>query len=260
MELSTISKNIATGPGLNLEKEQLNALINSMADGVLATDDAGRIVLSNGAALNILDVNSTLYGRFIKDVIKPFDKNGQAIDFQTQVISTQTQFVGRDWLLHYDDGSKINLYISIAPVHLGYGSGGQNGFVILIRDITREKSLEEERDEFISVVSHELRTPIAIAEGNIGNVEFIMEKAHNQDESIRQALRQAHDQINFLSSLINDLATLSRAERGTLEVQVEAINAHGLCTDLASDYKDQVTKKGLKLLTDFDPNLELRNT
>lgn len=47
--------------------------------------------------------------------------------------------------------------MSIAPVHLGYGEKGQRGYVLLLRDITREKSLEEERDEFISVVSHELQ-------------------------------------------------------------------------------------------------------
>ena len=53
--------------------------------------------------------------------------------------------------------------------------------MLLLRDITREKSLEEERDEFISVVSHELRTPIAISEGNIGNAEFIVEKSGDLD-------------------------------------------------------------------------------
>ena len=47
-----------------------------------------------------------------------------------------------------------------------------DGYVLILRDITKTKSLEEERDEFISVVSHELRTPIAIAEGSLSNAKI----------------------------------------------------------------------------------------
>jgi two-component system phosphate regulon sensor histidine kinase PhoR len=131
------------------------------------------------------------------------------------------------------------------------------GYVILLRDITREKSLEEERDEFISVVSHELRTPIAISEGNIGNAEFIFEKSGIDNPAMKDALKQAHDQINFLSGMINDLATLSRAERGVLKVEVESINAHDLVNDLQGLYSHDAEAKGLSIQTDLDPELEL---
>jgi signal transduction histidine kinase len=141
-------------------------------------------------------------------------------------------------------------------VHLGFGKHGQRGYVILMRDISREKSLEEERDEFISVVSHELRTPIAIAEGNIGNAEFIVEHG-GKPEDIKNALKQAHDQTLFLASLINDLSTLSRAERGVLKVAVEPINVHDLLVSLANSYTPDAERKGLKLLTSLSPDLEL---
>src|SRR5690606_26114325 len=119
----------------------------------------------------------------------------------------------------------------------------------LLRDITREKSLEEERDEFISVVSHELRTPIAIAEGNISNAEFIANKS-NGDPAIKDALKQAHEQILFLSGMINDLATLSRAERGKLQIDTESINVYELIEELAKEYQPVAQKKGLELKTD----------
>ncbi len=243
--------------GAQLERERLTSLINSMADGVLATDERGKIVTSNGAALNILDVNNSLTDKYIHEVFKITDKNNQQIDIEEVVMSTKTQFVNRDWRLVYGDGSIVNLYISIAPVRLGFGKAGQKGFVILLRDITREKSLEEERDEFISVVSHELRTPIAIAEGNISNAQMIFEKAGLNSLDIKAALEQAHSQINFLSGLINDLATLSRAERGRLTVDIESINAHDLCQELLSDYLPEAQKKNLDLKIDLDPNLEL---
>jgi len=129
--------------------------------------------------------------------------------------------------------------------------------VLLLRDITREKSLEEERDEFISVVSHELRTPIAIAEGDIGNAELLLTKSNIENNSISEALKQAHLQITFLASLINDLSTLSRAERGKLSVEVENINVNTLVNELVSDYLEDATDKQLELKSELDPRLEL---
>lgn len=253
-----MSKSVPTVPLQNaeVERERLTSLVNSMADGVIATDARGRVVLSNGAALNILDSNSSLAGKPLADVLCLVDKNNQALDVRQLVLGTKTSTASRDWRLKYPDGSTINLYTSIAPVRLGYGQKGMHGYVILLRDITREKSLEEERDEFISVVSHELRTPIAIAEGNIGNAEFILDKTGDLKQ-VKTALQQAHEQTTFLAGMINDLATLSRAERGKLNVEIEDINAHELVEELAHAYTPDAEKKGLEVKTDIDPHLEL---
>lgn len=244
-------------PNAELERERLISLINSMGDGVLAIDEKFKIVVTNGAALNILDVNTTLAGKALSDVLHLYDKNNQELDLHALISNTKTSQASREWRIKYPDNSMINLYTSIAPVRLGYGQQGMKGYVILLRDITREKSLEEERDEFISVVSHELRTPIAISEGNIGNAEFIFEKSGIDNPGIKDALKQAHDQINFLSSMINDLATLSRAERGKLQVDIESINAHDLILDVQALYTPDAKAKGLELEIDIDPTLEL---
>lgn len=231
-----------------LEHERLTSLINSMADGVIAVDRRMNVVIYNGAALNILDVNSSMHGRPLAEVLQPYDKNDQPIDIIKYVRDANTGTTSRDLLLHYPDGSKANLYLSVAPVHLGYGQNGQRGFVLLVRDITREKSLEEERDEFISVVSHELRTPIAITEGNISNALFISEKTQDIAQ-ITAALEQAHQQVLFLASMVNDLATLSRAERGKLNVEIAAIDVPALLTDLQNAYTADASKKNLELKT-----------
>lgn len=243
-----------------IERERLTSLINSMADGVIAIDKSGSIVITNGAALNILDVNTTIAGMSLKQVVKLIDKNGQEVDLEKIIRETKTQTSSRDWRLQYKDGDTINLYTSIAPVRLGYGQEGLKGHVVLIRDITREKSLEEERDEFISVVSHELRTPIAIAEGNISNAEFLFEKSGLKNDTVQQALKAAHDQITFLSGMMNDLATLSRAERGKLTVEIEPINALELVTEIAATYKTDAKAKGLEIRNEADPRLELLYT
>ncbi|HVX57232.1 MAG TPA: ATP-binding protein [Candidatus Saccharimonadales bacterium] len=239
-----------------VEHERLTSLINSMADAVIAVDEDIKVVMYNAAALNIFDVNSIKVGSKLSSLLAPVDKNNQPHDITEMVRAAKTPTTSRDLLLPYPDGSKINLYLSIAPVHLGYGKHGEHGYVLLLRDITREKSLEEERDEFISVVSHELRTPIAISEGNIGNAEYILEKSGDMD-AIKQALKEAHNQVLFLADMINDLSTLSRAERGKLTVEVEPINVHDLVTELANNYTPDAQAKHLKVKTVLDPRLEL---
>lgn len=241
-----------------LVSERLGSLINSMVDGVIATDEQGRIALYNGSALNILDLNIDLHGKTFADAGTFLDQNNQEVDINKLIRETKSQVISRDLRLKYSDGSLINLYMSVAPVHLGFGRQGSEGFVILFRDITREKSLEEERDEFISVVSHELRTPIAIAEGEVGNAEYLVKDEKNP--KVAEALKQAHDQVLFLSKMINDLATLSRAERGKLELDVEEIDCKELIKELETDYRPEAKKKELEFHVEMDPGVEKINS
>jgi len=229
-----------------LAHERLVSLINSMADGVIAVDKDVRVVIYNGAALNILDRNDPVEQKPLDGIFHPLDKEDKPVDVAMLVRSATVPTANRDLKLKYSDGSTVNLYTSIAPVRLGYGEQGQQGYVILLRDISHEKSLEEERDEFISVVSHELRTPIAITEGNIGNAEFIVEKS-GDIEKVKQALHEAHNQTLFLAGLVNDLAMLSRAERGVTPLDVEAIDIQTLLDELVHNYGEQASTKGLKL-------------
>lgn len=239
-----------------LDQERLKSLVNSMADGVIATDQKGTIMLYNGAAMNILDRNTEIKGKKIGSVIKTINGKQEEVDFQKLVLGTETQNASRDLRIVYEDGSLVNLYTSIAPVHLGYGKDGDRGFVVLLRDITHEKSLEEERNEFISVVSHELRTPIAVTEGMIGNAEFLVQKTGDIGQ-IKAMLKSAHEQVLFLAQMINDLSTLSRAERGKLQAEREMINIADLLADLQKNYQQSAETKGLRLLTEADPTLEV---
>lgn len=242
-----------------LEHQRLTSLINSMADAVIAVDNQAKIMLYNGATLNILDVNNIKANSALNRLFKPIDKDNQPVNISALIREATIPTTNRDLKLKYSDGSMINLYISIAPVHLGYGKTGQSGYVLLLRDITREKSLEEERDEFISVVSHELRTPIAISEGNISNAQLIVDKSGDIEE-VKKALKEAHNQVLFLADMINDLSTLSRAERNTLKIDIEDINLNELCTELQHNYTPQAQAKGLKIITDLNPNLEILST
>ena len=250
------TKKTSDSDQLKLEHQRLISLINSMADGVIAVDEHANIVQYNGAALNVLDINAIQKGQAVDEVLKLTNEKSEPLDTNRIILECKTQNITRDYKIKYSDESVASIYLSISPVHLGYGKKGDKGYVLIVRDITREKSLEEERDEFISVISHELRTPIAIAEGAISNAQFISEKS-GDIAKINEALDSAHKQVLFLEGMINDLSTLSRAERGVLESDLEDINVHEFVENLQTNYTPEAERKGLKLHIDIDPSLEL---
>ena len=245
-----------TKPAQSLERERLNTLINSMNDGVIATDKSLKVIVYNAAALDLLDVHNLHEGSDLSDVLHLIDKDEKNVIVTHLFKDTVTSTSSRDHRIKYTDGSISNLFISIAPVHLGFGKKSDQGFVVVLRDITREKSLEEEREEFISVISHELRTPVAIAEGNLGNAQLMASK-HSHVPEITGSLQQAYDQVTFLSGMINDLSMLSRAERGKLALETKNVNVNQLLKSLEQAYKPVAKEKDLSFHIEIDPKLEL---
>lgn len=241
------------------ERQRLLSLINNMGEAVVATDENGKILIYNAAVLNLLDTNASLENKKLGDLLCLKDKDGKSVDLMKLAQSSVIGITSTEYRHFFTQDDSMNLYINVAPVKLGFQEKAQSGYIIILRDITREKSLEEERDEFISVVSHELRTPVAIAEGNISNAQFIAQ----QDETakpVAAALKQAHAQVVFLSSMINDLSTLSRAERTDVKVDIEPINPAEIIKQTAQDYTDDAEKKGLVLTGTSAPNVKIINT
>jgi PAS domain S-box-containing protein len=150
------------------ERQRLLSLINSLSNAVLAIDDRGKVYLYNAAALALLNTNRDITGHPINDLLPLHNKAGRKVNL-LQLITTEDRTVNRQDL-HYksSDGSNMILDLTVSPVHVfGYRKEDWGGYMAVFRDITKEKSLDEERDEFIAVTSHELRTPLAIAEANL---------------------------------------------------------------------------------------------
>lgn len=235
------------------QRERLLALVNSMGDAVIATDEDGTIKVFNAATLNLLDTNADLTNKKLDRILKIFDEKGDRQKLIDQAKAHRAVFSRTDLLHHFADGEKINLYVNFSPIQLSYHSAGEKGFIFILRDITKEKTLEDERDEFISVVSHELRTPVAVVEGNISNL-MVLQKRDANPEALSRALNDAHEQILYLAKMVNDLSTLSRAERG-LDSAVESIEPNDLLGELFKNNSDNAHKKSLHLDLDVEPQL-----
>ena len=125
-----------TAEETRLEHQRLLALINSMADGVLATDQSGTITLYNASVLDILNVNTTLEGQKLNDIMKVVNKDRKKVDIISLAKKSRAYYVTRDLILKQPDNELVNLYISISPVRLGFGKSAEQGYIMVVRDIT----------------------------------------------------------------------------------------------------------------------------
>jgi len=238
-----------------LQRGQLLTLINSVGDAIVSTSSTGTIRIYNAATLSLLDTNQSLSGSKIDDVLSLYNEAGEPVSL-VELIKKSGKLIERDDLSHrFADGEAIRLGISSAPIrgHFSEKSRQHEGYIFIFRDISRAKSLEEERDEFISVVSHELRTPITIAEGTISNLQLLLDRG-NDPKQLSPALKEAHEQVMYLASMVNDLSTLSRAERGVADTP-EEIDVADMLNELYHRYAGRAERK--KLTLDIDAGHKL---
>lgn len=237
------------------EHEKVLAIINSIREAIVSVDIKGNIELYNSVALDFFDTNASLIGKNINNILKLTTLDGKTFNLKKVLVKNKSLFSRNDLSFNLGE-EKIRVEIelvAVSDVFLTKERLKDKKYILMIRDITKQKTLDEERDEFISVVSHELRTPVTIAEGAISNLSLAIEK-----DMPKQVLSKnadiTYEQVKFLATMINDLSTLSRAERGVGDKFVE-LNIKDLGQKILEKYHKNADEKGLNLELVMDNNL-----
>ncbi len=231
---------------------RLNTLLNSIRDAVVTLNRYGRVTSQNAAAQAFFDTNQSLIGRDIDRLLSLVDSSNEPVHIRNLIDETKSNLL-RDDISSMRGDELRHLSLQLSRIRGTFDDGEEYGVVMIIRDITKQKSLEEEKDEFISVTSHELRTPVAIAEGSLSNL-LLLDDRDAERSKLRAAAEDAHRQVIFLSRMINDLSTLSRAERGIGDV-VEEIDIEAMMHDLFGRYTPEAESKKLRLDLDMRSSL-----
>lgn len=235
------------------ERERFVALVNTIDMAVVATDSDQKISLYNSGALSLLGTNISLGGQLFSDVFPLIDPNQQPVDIISQVRSGKHAMERLDTSIKVGQKDIVNLQVIAAPIRTNFGSKG-GGYVVTMRDITKQKTLDEQRNEFVSVTSHEIRTPIAIIEGTLSTALAGPMVAKAQPEVVK-LIRNAHEQTLFLSRLVQDLATLAKAEGEFLEIDLKPVDPAKVIQNQFKNHTAEATEKGLNMI--LHPSLDL---
>ena len=199
-----------------------------------------------------LNTNTGLDNQKIDSILKLSDINHKPIRLIDYAKSLKKSVDKVDFYIDVSAQDRRTLSIDISRTTLFSPISQQKGYTFLINDITEEKSLSKERDDFVSVVSHELRTPIAIAEANTAMAQLQAKKSAVKHDDIDKSLDNAHKQIVFLSEMINDLATLSKAETAKNKLEIEEFDIDDVLKELDVVFRPKAQAKGL----DFNINAQ----
>lgn len=235
----------------SLERERIEAgrsqaILNSIADGVIVFDRNWNATLANPAVNGMLDIPLELIvDKNFRELIEHPQLQPKSRGLLYAMMEHDTQPIG----FRIEWGGKT-LSVSAAQV---YNRSENMGTVTVFRDFTREAEVERLKSTFVAIVSHELRTPLNAI---LGYAEMFKEAVYGpmNEKQINMADRIMKNTQRLLG-LINDLLNQAQMEAGKLTIKMAPFRPVELLDNFHSVMDKAAADKGLKLTSEIEDNL-----
>ena len=235
------------------ERSRLDAVLRNLADGLVVTDTEGQVLLVNPAFLSLFGLDEAqVANRPISEVIPQ-------VPLWPLIAQTCTDASIHDQEIPLPDGRYI--HASSAGVREGERV---TSVVTLLRDVTREKQLDQIKSDFISTVSHELRTPLTPV---LGFAKLVRKAIRRQlaplvppekqpiVERIDHNLEILVGEVERLRELVEDVLFLADLDANRLQWHMKATDLAPLINETVAKYGEQAAAKGLKMRVEIAPDL-----
>ena len=236
------------------KRERLNAIIASMGEGLLLIDKDYRIVLLNGKAENLLGISAgEAIGKNMREIITVLKGNEVIAEEERPVVKmfrtgqTISVDVEDDFYYQSSSGRKFPVGLTVSPLK----GDGITGAVVVFRDISEEKRLDESKTNFISISSHQLRTPLTsirwfsemLLDGEAGAIN------KDQKDFIEKISQSAERMVN----LVNLLLQIARVEMGRLKIEPEQADLKNTTQKITAFFKNIADSKSQKIEVKTNP-------
>jgi two-component system sensor histidine kinase VicK len=198
-------------------RARMEAILQSMGDGLIATDAAGNVVTFNRAAEEILGRRAqTAVRRPLHEIMEGHSVTGRTLA-DSAMIGGATE-----GSLRRSDGSHLPVALTAAPLLDAVGE--QVGRVVVVRDVSREHEAERMKSEFLANVSHELRTPITPIKGY---AEMMSRKKFPREKEVAfiNGILESTERLERVVEILVDFAAM---EAGRLKPRVEPVPVRDL--------------------------------
>ena len=208
-------------------QRELETLLNSMQDAVIAVDSGGRVQWANRGMDRLLLRPPRLNAPLVDSVRDP--------DFLTAIRDAARDQIGTSARSNTISPGRT-FDVTAAPM-----PGG--GAVAVLRDLTETARMEKSRRDFIANVSHELRTPLTSIQGY---TETLLDNPL-PDSHIRDFLEIIRKNATRMSRLTEDLLTLARVESGEQRFEIEPVSGDEVLQDALESFRDTARSHGVDL-------------
>jgi PAS domain S-box-containing protein len=214
----------------------LDSVMNSLVDGLILVDTRSRVAYLNPHTEEILGFPaSALIGQTLdrseNGIAAHVAQSEQVLGQLRAAISGPQDTPTIEFTL--TEPTTRTIQARFFPIQ--DAGGGSLGLGLLLRDITREKELDEMKSQLLSTVSHELRTPLASIKGFA--TTLLREDVEWEEESRREFLSIIDEESDRLTELIGNLLDMSRIEAGTLRVEPEPTDLGPLIQETAAEFQ-----------------------
>lgn len=227
------------------ERVRLRAVLDQLPEGILITEAVnGVISYTNEAAARILSLPyKDLTGLpllHFSQVHSVTGLNGQpALPWHFTIIRSLSGEIisGQETIVTRSDGSKIVTLTSSAPLYSD--NGVISGAVVVFQDITIQRSIEQQKNEFLSIASHELRTPITAIQGFAEILQLQANSEKQLDGTGLRAIDIITEQSEHLTQLIEDMLDISRIGQAQLQLKPtihNVLHLHILLSHVVESY------------------------
>jgi len=231
-------------------KESLNAVIDSLSDGILVTDGQGKIILYNQKAEAFLGI----MGKAALDQPVQFIKNDVLVRSVTKILTLNMPYYAEEVCLIDTGNTKLRVHVN--PVR--DTNGLLIGSVTLLHDVAQLSAIDKIKSNFLAMVSHQLKSPLSstllqtsiLLDGMLGEV----------NEKQKDLLQKIKAKLKGMTDLVNDVLDVCFIEEGVGYVaQIELLNLSDVLQRAIELIQPQAHDKNITLQATVEDKLPLIN-
>jgi len=217
------------------------AIIYSIRDAVIVVDEFDKLLMANEAAGRLFNFDITgSQHKPVGELIDP--EKSEFVDILSHSRKSKARATRKE--IEFLKNEELKTYDCI--ISCVYDQSQQIcGTVAVLHDITREKHIQQMKNDFVSHVSHELKTPLASI---TAYSEMLVDGEANDEQTIKEFCSVIQNQANRLNRLIEDILNISRIESGLIKIEKKPVSLTILIEEQLQMIKSAAGEKNIKII------------
>jgi two-component system sensor histidine kinase VicK len=227
------------------EKEKLTSILTNMNDGVLATDEWGRVIVMNPRAKDMLGADEQVAIGMDLFTLLGIPREPELLQAQDSV---QVKLIAIPDSREEDEELQVRL--SVTSIHRR--EKGISGNIVVLQDVTEQEKLEWSRREFVANVSHELRTPLTTIKSYL---EALEDGALEEPELAKRFVGVTRNESERMIRLVTDLLHLSRLDSKEAGLKKRMTDVGEMLEDVADRFSFQLRQRHIGISIHVEPQV-----
>ncbi len=230
-------------------ERRLSAILQSTADGIIATDSNSRITMVNHTAETMLDIKSS---EVIDMPLREIPVPARVRDQLLFALSSTAEERNKSFHVSLESGRVLSILVSPVFVESQVKQDKlKDGWLLVLQDVTHLHEAEVARAEFIQAAAHDMRNPLSVTQSSLVMLESMVE---SDDATVAEIFDIATQGIHRLQRMIDELFTLERIESGH-DVNLQPVEIRGLCHEVSAEIKGLLKEKPMNYTQQIAPDV-----